>query len=103
MLIKCMIPFSIVEREGFGEFLSILDPSFSLPCRATLRDKTVEEIYKMVIDKIVLELKNAEWLNVSVDGWTDKTARCFDGYVVQYISNDWKLRQIPVAFKYVEG
>ena len=43
------------------------------------------------------------WLNVACDGWSDGTARCFNGYLGQGIDNNWKMQCIPFAFQPVKG
>lgn len=82
MLIKCCLPFAIVEHAGFIEYHRKLDPSFKVPCRKTLSSLTI---------------------NTSVDGWADETNRCFNGYIAQFIDHGWKLKTIPFAFEYVTG
>ena len=43
MLIKCMLPLSIVEREGFKEFINYIDPSFVMPTRKTSTNDRISE------------------------------------------------------------
>jgi hypothetical protein len=38
MLTRCMLPISIVEHRGFKEYLTYLDPSFTMPSRARIKD-----------------------------------------------------------------
>jgi hypothetical protein len=33
-----MLPISIVEHRGFKEYLTYLDPSFTMPSRARIKD-----------------------------------------------------------------
>jgi len=38
MIVKCMLPISLVEKEGFMEYVEYLNPSFSMPTRNRIRD-----------------------------------------------------------------
>jgi hypothetical protein len=44
-----------------------------------------------------------EYRNISVDGWSDSTARPFNGYVCQGIDSDWNLLTLPIEFKHMKG
>ena len=32
MIVKCMLPISIIENPAFREYIQYLDPSFNIPC-----------------------------------------------------------------------
>jgi hypothetical protein len=56
---------------------------------------------------VVIKMKNLnteiEYPNISVDGWSDSTARPFNGYVCQEIDSDWNLQTLPIEFKHMKG
>ncbi len=104
MLIKCCLPFSIVEHPGFIEYHQKLDPSFKIPTRKTISYDKLTQLRVEVEDKIKRLFANeALTINTSFDGWSDCTARCFNGYIGQFIDRQWKLNTIPFAFEYVTG
>ncbi len=104
MLIKCCLPFSIVDHPGFVEYHRKLDPSFTVPTRKTISYEKLSQIRSDVEGKIkMLFADEALTINTSVDGWSDSTARCFNGYIGQFIDNKWKLNTVPFAFEYVTG
>ena len=104
MLIKCCLPFAIVEHPGFIEYHRKLDPSFKVPCRKTLSSKKLEDQRNEVIQKLKTMFADESFtINTSVDGWADETKRCFNGYIAQFIDHVWKLKTIPFAFEYVTG
>ena len=103
MLVKCMLPFSLVEHPAFNKWCESVDPSFRLPTRKTLKTSSLPVLKEKVEGIIKDMLSKAEWVNTSVDGWSDKVMRCYNGYVAQFIDEDWKLRTIPFAFEYVTG
>ena len=98
-----MLPLWIVESNGFKEFINYMDPSFNMPTRKTLKSSGVPSLKEMVLIKLKENLKNVEFPNMSVDGWSDATVRSFNGYICQGIDNDWNLVTLPVDFRNFEG
>ena len=60
-------------------------------------------MYAGVDLKLKQLINSMKWVNVSVDGWSDATIRCFNGYIIQGIDSNWKLHTLAVAFQYVTG
>jgi len=52
LLIKCCLPFSIVEHPGFIEYHQKLDPSFKIPTRKTISYDKLTQLRVEVEDKI---------------------------------------------------
>ena len=88
---------------GFRDFIQYLNPCFRIPSRKTIKESGLRDLYNAVVDKIKEVLKKVPHLNISVDGWSDAALRCFNGYTVQGIDNDWNLINTPIGFQYVEG
>ena len=103
MLIKCMLPLSIVEREGFKEFINYIDPSFVMPTRKTIKDSGIPNLKDVVHSKIKKLLETIEFPSMSVDGWSDATMRSFNGYICQGVDENWDLQTFSVDFKPVTG
>ena len=103
MLVRCMLPISLVENKGFKEYILYMDPSFSMPTRSRIKDTGLPDLKINVCFKIKEILSKIKWLNTSIDGWTDATMRSFNGYVAQGIDDEWNLQTIPIAFEYVKG
>ena len=85
MIIKCMLPISLVEKEGFKQYVEFLDPSFRIPTRWKIKESGLPELIKEVNDKIKLVISNLSSCNISQDGWTDPLTRCFTGSLLQGI------------------
>ncbi len=97
-----MLTFSLIETEGFQEWLNEIDPSFNIPDRETIKNK-LPEWRKKVEEKIKQLLDSVDFVNISLDGWSDKIMRSFVGYIVQFINNEWEMQTIPFAFEYMTG
>lgn len=80
-----MLPISIVEKDGFRDYVEFLDPSFNIPNRYKIKQTGFPDLKTKVVEKIKNDLANIEWLNISLDGWTDGISRCYNGYIAQGI------------------
>ena len=103
MVIKCCLPLSIVERNGFREFVHYLDPSFQIPTRFKLKATEFKKLRDRVDNKNRSILESIEHPNISTDGWTDGSLRSFNGYVAQGIDHNWVMQTIPIDFVNVKG
>ena len=103
MFVQLMLPISIVEKSAWKEFMSKVDTSFNVPTRNTIKVTVLPSMMKNVEVKLKNTLETIEWINVSADGWSDATMRCFNGYIAQGIDNEWTLHTLPIAFRYVTG
>ena len=98
-----MIPLSTVDNPAWKEWLAYIDPSYRVPTVETVKLSGLFPMVKRVEVKVKDLLMQIKYVNVSVDGWTDKTNRSFNGYIAQGIDSDWVMRTVPVAFKLVKG
>ena len=103
MLTRCMLPISIVENEGFKEYIEFLDPSFQMPSRRRIKEFGLPNLKIRLQSKIKDCLKSIPWINASVDLWTDAAVRPFNGYIAQGIDNNWVLHTIPIEFEPIIG
>ena len=103
MLIELSLPISLVDRAPFKRFISVFDPAFNVPSRNTIKIGILPEMMSAVESKLKELLAQIEWVNVSVDGWSDATLRCFNGYIAQGIDDQWRMQTLPIAFQLVSG
>lgn len=80
-----MQPISIVEKEGFRDFIEFLEPSFSIPTRYRVKESGLPNLKVLVENKIKQELAQLNSINISLDGWSDAIMRSFNGYIAQGI------------------
>ena len=98
-----MLPLSLVEDNAFIEFVNYLDPSFAMPTRKTVKSTGIPNLKESVFIKMKKLLQNIKYPNACVDGWSDASARKFNGYICQGIDNDWNLVTLPIEFKHFKG
>lgn len=63
LVIRDLQPLSLVENEGFRDFVKELDPRYLLPCRRTLRDKLINGAYEKTLQNVSNIIGNARYDN----------------------------------------
>ena len=81
MLVKCMLPISIVENKAFVEYINYLDPSFCMPSRHNIKDTVLPKLKSVCQSKIKSLLTTIPSINTSMDAWTDAAVRPFNGFI----------------------
>ena len=64
------MPLNTVEKEGFIEFVKVLNPFYKVPCRNSTTT-LVEEKYIVLSNKIKKDLSNIDALSLTTDVWTE--------------------------------
>ena len=78
--IKAMCLLSLVKNKAYIEYEKYKCLNVRLPTRKTLFNMIVE--HKSITAQSVRDqLDNIEYVNLSVDSWSDATIRCFNGYI----------------------
>jgi hypothetical protein len=103
MLVRCMLPIVLVERQPFRKFVETLDPSFHMPSRYVVKKTGLPQLRDEIKIKILNGLKSIPWPNIILDGWSDGIMRCFTGYIVQGIDDSWNLVRYTLAFRLTKG
>lgn len=70
MIAKDFQPLSIVEDEGFREFIKYLNPRYQLISRKTLVNYTLPECYELAKTNLRNFLNKAHSVSLTVDSWT---------------------------------
>ena len=63
-------PLSLVDNLAFIKLLSKLDNKYKLPRRQTITNKTLKDKAEIIKSKIKIELDEAEFISVTLDGWS---------------------------------
>ncbi|XP_015377461.1 PREDICTED: zinc finger BED domain-containing protein 4-like [Diuraphis noxia] len=63
-------PFSLVKNKEFKIFVSLLNPSYSLPSRKTITYNILPQLLENTREKVKRSLDNASYIAMSTDGWT---------------------------------
>lgn len=70
-----MMPYNIVDKEGFKLFVNALNPSYRLPSRTTLSNKKIpDKETKMKVESILF---STTFLSLTTDCWTSVAQKPF--------------------------
>ena len=77
-------PLSLVDNQAFIKLLSKLDNKYKLPGRQTITNKTLKDKAEIIKSKIKIELDEAEFISVTLDGWSSVASDAYLGNKYYY-------------------
>jgi len=77
MIAKDLQPLSVVEDEGFRNFVAVLDPRYNIPGRKTLRTSLIPRLFEEVRAQVVKELSESRAVALTTDMWTSPSNMSF--------------------------
>lgn len=99
MIAMDLQPFSIVNDEGFKQFVKLLDPRYELPSSFTLSNKMLEDTYLKLYNKLKLELQSIKYVSITFDAWTSLATECYVTVTCHYIDDNYCLKNIVLSTK----
>jgi len=88
MMAKEYQPFSLVENKEFKKFVSLLNPSYSLPSRKTITYNILPQLLENTREKVKRSLDNASYIAMSTDGWTSVNNENYVAVTVHFIDTE---------------
>lgn len=95
-----MMPYSVVDREGFKLYTQALCPSYKLPSRKTLTDKRIPDLYKETKKVVENILSNLTFFALTTDCWTSISNKPFIALTCHYLNADFKLGNLVKTHLY---
>jgi len=103
MIVVDFQPLSIVEDQGFREFVSGLDPSFVIPSRHMLSRELLPSRYQEAVVKIKDTLNKVSAVTLTTDSWTSITTTNYLAVTAHYITEQFELGSCLLqCFQYTE-
>jgi hypothetical protein len=91
LIIECGVPLSLVDQDGFKNFMEVVDPMFSLLSRRQITRDKLPKLHDKMIGKLKLLCDTAEYVSVTLDVWTDRRLRSYIGITLHtFIDNELK-------------
>jgi hypothetical protein len=100
-LLRSMLPITLILTESFTDFIGIMDPLFKVPNVITLKRK-MYQLRITIRNKIREMLQDCQFVNITIDIWTDATMRSFVGYMAHGINNSWEMVNVVLDFKQIK-
>ncbi|KAK0151805.1 Zinc finger BED domain-containing protein 1 [Merluccius polli] len=97
-----MLPISIVEGEGFGNLMNIMEPAYNIPSRRTVI-RLIEMQYEERKEELFKSLATAESVALTTDCWTALTAESYITITCHYIGDDWEMNSAVLLTESLPG
>lgn len=91
MIVKDYVPLSIVEGEGFRELMSIVAPSYTVPCRNTIRSR-VQQRYANEKTALTSILEAVPSVAITTDTWTSNSTESCITVTEHHIDDNWEMK-----------
>lgn len=91
-----LLPFSMVENEGFRDFFSMLLPKLTIPSRSTLSREALDDNYNCFKKQLLSVLEaSPKHATIAFDGWTDRFKKySYITYTFHYLDEHWCMKSI---------
>lgn len=94
MIVKDLQPASIVEDNGFQEFVRVLDPKYATPSRRSLMREDLPQMYMSKRAEIEEQLAGIKHCSITTDLWTSRATEGYITVTLHFISESWELKSI---------
>ncbi|XP_061884642.1 zinc finger BED domain-containing protein 4-like [Entelurus aequoreus] len=98
-IVKDCQPLSIVESEGFWELVQVLEPSYVLPTRKTIKKILVKK-YEEEWERVKLEVQQAVAVSITADMWTSVNMEAYLALTCHYINDNLQLCTSVLGVQY---
>ena len=72
-----------------------------LPSVSTL-SQILESEYNRTLEAIKIQIPHGQKVSIALDGWTSKNRLAITSVIMYYISKNWKLEEVQLAFEEVK-
>lgn len=87
-------PFSIVEDEGFKDFVTELNPSYFLPNRKIISQNMISAQYEQCMTVVRNQLASVTSVCITTDCWTSRSVESYIAVTCHFINDDFELKSI---------
>lgn len=91
LIIKDYQPFSIVEDEGFKEFVKGILPNYQMPSRKYLSNNLINLKYEKCHAAVLSKLFSIKSICITTDHWTSLKNESYIGVTGHYIDDNFKM------------
>ena len=99
-LLSALIPLNAISNKEFRRVFFTLRPNVKIPSVATLTNLLAKE-YEMTVTAIRDQIPVGQKVSIALDGWTSQNRLAITSVIMYYISRNWKLEEVQIAFEEV--
>ena len=101
-ILSASIPLNAISNKELRRAFFILRPDVKIPSVRTLRNLLVKE-YEMTLTAIKNQIPVGQKVSIALDGWTSQNRLAITSVILYYISRNWKLEEVQIAFEEVRS
>ncbi|WVZ84618.1 hypothetical protein U9M48_031634 [Paspalum notatum var. saurae] len=103
MIVLHEFPFSIVEYDGFREFVSALNPLFKMVSRTTIRSDCMRTFEDAKLELKEVLNNSSSKVSLTADMWTSNQTLGYLCVTCHRISREWKMEKRIIKFVMMES
>ena len=103
MITMDLQPASIVEDDGFKEFLKVIDPKYAPPSRRTIMRDHLPKLYESKSRELRKELDKIKFCSITTDCWTSRATEGYITVTCHYIREDWEFRSVVLSTSHLKS
>ncbi|KAI4465796.1 dna replication-related element factor isoform a [Holotrichia oblita] len=84
------LPLSIVEDQGFKDFVTALNPNYVIPSKKTIKNNILN-IYEILKNNTQMTLEGLQNVTLTIDVWSSNANENYLSVTAHYISDDYTL------------
>lgn len=92
MIVKDLQPVSVVEDEGFRNFVKTLDHRYTIPSRKNLMGEKIPALYEECRSKVKKALDAANSVVLTTDMWTSRATEAYLTVSYHIIDENWQMQ-----------
>ena len=94
-------PISIVNGEGFQNFLKEMDPSYQVPSHTTIRNY-IRKSYLSAKESMIEHLSKQKGIAITTDLWTSVATEGYITVTTHYVNEAWQLQSQVIGTRVVD-
>ena len=100
--LSALIPFNTLTNPELRRILFSLKPDVNIPSVSTLR-RLLSTEYEKTTQAIRDNIPEGQKVGQALDGWTSGNKLAISSVIMYYISKNWELKEVQLAFEEVCG
>lgn len=94
LFIKDLQPFSIVEDDGFREFVKALNPDYQLPSRHSISNTLLPVLYETCVAQMKEKISEGSKFCITTDCWTSRSTVSFIAITAHFVNSKFDMCSI---------
>lgn len=99
-LLSALVPLNALSNVELRRVFFSLRSDVKIPSVGTLTNLLARE-YEMTLAAIKEQIPTGQKVSIALDGWTSQNRLAITSVIMYFISKNWKLEEVQIAFEEV--